>query len=357
MTRLSIGKIKVRENQGKVDLVETSPVQSLFRLVGRDEDALTYGLGFLLAYDPKFCVKLLRSIGLSLPREFGRNYAIHLQEVTGRGYGRRDIVVSAQGIRIVVEAKIGGSLPAEDQLLQYATEKAVWEPYARRYIVALTQVAFPASAAKEIGAKLEKERIAFRPAQWYEVLDVAIRHRPANASAVSRYLFDQFARYIRRDYQMGYYDAEVSIQDVNLENEAIYEECWVYVTSLKDKAAPLYFAPYFTRKSGRSGISLVSRVLDIQTGKPAQIAIDESAAPTKEHSRRWAKGLERVIARSKREGWGNGEGHLFCLDRPLPLGKTITKANFKPKDGAKKIPSQIPKGFNLRFDELLGASG
>lgn len=353
MTRLSIGKIKVRENQGKVDLVETAPVQSLFRLVGRDEDALTYGLGFLLAYDPKFCVKLLRSFGLSLPREFGHGYAIHLQEVTGSGYGRRDIVVSAQGIRIVVEAKIGGSLPAEEQILKYAAEKALWEPYARRYIVALTQVAFPATAAREVGTKLAKEGINFRPAQWHKVLDVAIRHRPANSSAVSRYLFDQFSRYIRRDYQMGYYDAEVSIQDVNLENAAIYEECWVYVTSLKDKAAPLYFAPYFTRESEHPGISLVSRVLDIRTGKPAQIAIDESAAPTEEHRRRWTEGLERVIARSKREGWGNGEGRLFCLDRPLPLGKTLIKA----KGGSNGIPTQIPKGFSLRFDELLGASG
>lgn len=353
MTRLSIGKIKEPENPGKIARVETAPVQSLFRLVGRDEDALTYSLGFLLAYDPKFCAKLLRFFGLSLPRGFGSDYSVHLQEVTGRGYGRRDIVVTAPGIRLVVEAKIGGSLPTEEQLLLYAREKAAWEPYARRYIVALTQVAFPATTAREVGPKLAAKGINFRPVQWHDVLEVAIGHRLANSSAVSRYLFDQFARYIRRDYQMGYYDAEVSIQDVNLENEAIYEECWVYVTSLKDKAAPLYFAPYFTRKSGRSGISLVSRVLDIQTGKPAQIAIDESAAPTEEHSRRWAEGLERVIGRSKREGWSNGENRLFCLDRPLPLGKTLIKA----KGGSKGIPTQIPKGFSLRFDELLGAAG
>ena len=345
----------MRENPGENDPAETvrveiAPVQSLFRLVGRDEDALTYSLGFLLAHDPKFCAKLLRFFGLSLPRGFVRDYSVHLQEVTGPGYGRRDIVVAAPGIRLVVEAKIGGSLPAEEQLLKYAAEKELWEPYARRYIVALTQVEFPATTAREVGAKLDEKGINFRPVQWHNVMEVAIRHRPANSSAVSRYLFDQFARYIRRDYQMGYYDVEVSIQDVNLENEAIYEECWVYVTSLKDKAAPLYFAPYFTRKSGRSGISLVSRVLDIQTGKPAQIAIDESAAPTEEHSRRWAEGLERVIERSKREGWGNGEGRLFCLDRPLPLGKTLIKA----KGGSNGIPTQIPKGFSLRFDQLLG---
>ena len=344
MMRLSIGK-----NQDEV-----APVQSLFRLVGRDEDALTYSLGFLLAYDPKFCVKLLRSFDLSLPRGFIRNYAVHLQEVTRPGYGRRDIVVSAEGIRVVIEAKVRGGIPADAQLLQYAAEQELWEQYERRYMVALTQVALPVTVAEVVGKKLAEIGISFRPAQWHNVLDVAIHHRPANASAVSRYLFDQFSRYIRRDYQMGYYDAEVSVQDVNLENEAIYEECWVYVTSLKDKAVPLYFAPYFTRKSDRSGISQVSRVLDIQTGQPDKISIDKTAAPTAEHGRRWAKGLERVIERAKREGWANNEVRLFCLDRPLSLGKTLTKSNFKPKDGGKGIPTQIPKGFNLRFDELLG---
>ena len=42
---------------------------------------------------------------------------------------------------------------------------------------------------------------------------------------------------------MGYYDAEILIQDVNLLNAKIYEDCWMYVTSPKDKKAPLYFAP------------------------------------------------------------------------------------------------------------------
>ena len=33
------------------------PVESIFRLIGKDEDALTYALGFLLAHDPDFCVE------------------------------------------------------------------------------------------------------------------------------------------------------------------------------------------------------------------------------------------------------------------------------------------------------------
>ena len=44
--RLHIGK----NHWGKT----SNPVQSIFRLAGSDEDALTYALGFLLAHDPQF---------------------------------------------------------------------------------------------------------------------------------------------------------------------------------------------------------------------------------------------------------------------------------------------------------------
>ena len=49
--RLYIGK----NHRGKT----TKPVQSIFRLSGSNEDALTYALGFLLARDHEFCFKLV----------------------------------------------------------------------------------------------------------------------------------------------------------------------------------------------------------------------------------------------------------------------------------------------------------
>ena len=47
---------------------------------------------------------------------------------------------------------------------------------------------------------------------------------------------------------MGYYDAEILIQDVNMENANIYQSGWVYVTAPKDKKAPLYFAALLYRR-------------------------------------------------------------------------------------------------------------
>ena len=91
---------------GKNHQADTAPVQSIFRLVGSDEDALTYALGFLLAYAPTFCAKIVRRFGVAPRKTFKRGYSIHLQEVTDPGFGRRDIVIEARGMRIVIEAKM-----------------------------------------------------------------------------------------------------------------------------------------------------------------------------------------------------------------------------------------------------------
>lgn len=47
---------------GKNHEEDAAPVQSIFRLVGSDEDALTSALGFLLAHDHNFCAELVRRL-------------------------------------------------------------------------------------------------------------------------------------------------------------------------------------------------------------------------------------------------------------------------------------------------------
>ena len=63
---------------------------------------------------------------------------------------------------------------------------------------------------------------------------------------------------------MADYDAEISIQDVNLLNAKILLDGWMYVT-VRDKKNPACFAPYFTEEGRKesipSGISIVSRVI------------------------------------------------------------------------------------------------
>ena len=339
---------------GKNHEEDTAPVQSIFRLAGSDEDALTYALGFLLAHDRNFCAELIRLLRVAPRRTLSTGYSVHLQEVTAPGFGRRDIVIEDGEMRIVLEAKIGGAEPTTGQLRKYADEYNLWKKFKRRGVVALTQVELSAATRKEVQAILSEKAIQFSNVQWHEVVGLALNHRPVDGSEASRYLFDEFIRYIMRDYRMGYYDAEILIQDVNPRNAEIFTECWMYVTSLKDKKAPLYFAPYFTKQGEKSGIHMISRVRDtdvVMLAGNQDVAVD---SPSGEHLERWRRGLAEFRRLAKEVGFSDYEVRLFYLDRPITFATTpITKKSFNDSGPSKKIPSQIPKGFSLGFDDLL----
>lgn len=345
----------MRLHIGKNHEGNRSPVQSVFRLAGGGEDALTYALGYLLAYDPGFCAKVIRACGIRLPRAFRESYSVHLQEVTGAGYGRRDIVIQADGFRIVFEAKIGGAVPTPDQLLKYSEETEVWQQFTRRGIVALTKVGLPPTTANCVSSTLRKHKPAVRlyQLQWHQVVELALNHNPSDNSEVSRYTFREFERFIRSDFPMGYYDAEISIQDVNPCNAKIFKDGWLYVTATHDKSAPLYFAPYFTGRGG--GINMLGRVMAVVPGVLSETKdIAEINNATEEHRQRWRDGLSKIRQRDDYPGFADGPTQLFYLDRPITIRTSpLSKTTFNKAEPPKKIPNQIPKGFSLRFDELL----
>lgn len=340
--RLSIGKN--HEGEGRT-------VQSIFRLIGNDEDALTYALGFLLARDPDFCVKVVRLCIPKVPRRLRDAYTVHLQEVTDRRFGRRDIVIEADNLRVVLEAKIGTSEPTVGQLLKYADEDGLWEKFSTKAVVALTQIELQSSTLDEARSKLSDKGITCSAVQWHQIIELALDHTPSDDSEVSRYLFDEFVRYARKDYNnMGYHDAEVFIQDVGPGSAKTFRECWLYVGVPKDKRAPLYFAPYFTPSIG---ISQISRVVDTKLVKLSEgpEAIDVG---TDEQRERWRTRWRDFRKYELSEGSEDKEYQLFLLEEPIAFRtKPLTKKAFKATGPHKEIPNQIPKGFSLRLDELL----
>ena len=339
---------------GKNHQGNTTPVQSIFRLAGSDEDALTFALGFLMADDYNFCADLVRHLRVAPRRALNPGYSIHLQEVTDSAFGRRDIVIEDRGMRIVLEAKVGGVEPTAEQLLKYIAEKDLWDQYEACGLVALTQVQLSPAVQERVRTTLSERKIRFNNVQWHQIVDLVLRHRPTEGSDVSRYLFEEFIRYIRRDYRMGYYDAEILIQDVNPLNADIFSEGWMYVTSLKDKKAPLYFAPYFTAQGANSGISMISRVKDTELAVLATKQEVVKDPPSEEHLQKWRHGLAKLRKRAHREDFEDQEVRLFYLDRPIKIATTpLRKSSFNAAGPSKKIPSQIPKGFSMGFDDLL----
>ena len=155
---------------------------------------------------------------------------------------------------------------------------------------------------------------------------------------------------------MSYYDAEIMVKDVNPYNAKIFEDCWMYVGSLKNKEAPLYFAPYCTKKGANSGISMVSRVVGARTVKLVDTQ-DIFEPATEEQRKRWRQGLCMLRKHSEAEGFSHKLVRVFFLDRPIAFrSMPLSKKAFKATGPSKQIPNQIPKGFSLRFDELLTVS-
>ena len=335
--RLSIGKNREKD---------INPVESIFRLIGKDEDALTYALGFLLAHDPDFCVKVVRLCGVGrVPRGFRDAYTVHLQEVTDRHFGRRDIVIESSDLRVVLEAKIRRSEPTTEQLVKYAIEERLWRKFDTRTVVALTQVKLNSSTWEKTNSKLADKEIDFSAVQWHQIIRLALEHTPSDDSDVSRYLFDEFIRYARRDYKMGYYDAEVLIKDVNPDNAKMFLENWLYIGVARDKRAPLYFAPYFTPSIG---ITQISRVIYTILAKPSD-DLDTIETGSDDQQSRWSAGCSEFAKWSP-----DREFQLFFLDKPLTIRtKPLTKKSYNEAGPSKKISPLIPNGFSLRFDELL----
>ena len=147
-----------------------------------------FRLGFLLSRDAVFCQRLTRLLGVTTRKSFKLGYAVHLQEVTEPGFGRRDIVIEGSGTRIVIEAKIGDAEPSAEQLLKYGAEDDLWTQYATRVVVALTQVELSAATREKVLLKLAENGIQFFNVQWHDVFGLILSYRPSNDSPTTSFL-------------------------------------------------------------------------------------------------------------------------------------------------------------------------
>ena len=338
--------------------IGNAAVKSIFRLVGHNEDALTYALGYLLAYDDSFCDKVVRHFVRAVtkegqpngkrPKVFRGKYSIHLQELSDKTLGRRDIVIKAGGKELIVEAKIGGGQPSSAQVLQYVLDNRgrsrtdVWG------VVALTQADMPVQRLSEIKSEFLTKAFGkgFAAIQWHEVVAIAAQHRFRVDDIVVRYLVGEFIRFIRREMEMHYHDSEIAVQDVDKKNEGIFMNGWIYAASSKAKKAPIYFAPYFTEECDKPGIYMLSRVVDditVPMGNP-NFTFDE---PDDHLCKKWNHGLQLIRELRGGESWAQNDARILCLSEPIILTDyPITKKDLG-------VSRQIPPGYSLQFDVLL----
>jgi len=352
---------------------------NVYRLVGKNEDALSYALGHLMALDRTFLLevlkesKVLRRIRGKRYDKYLGDYCIHLQEQRDAGpSGRRDIVIEAggpNGLRVVVEAKIGKGQPDACQLLRYtvgcdcgrhAPEDPErigrdWRERKEKFIVALTRDTLDSCVDGDVSGKLSGSGIELRTAQWHQILKVAWdRRRHVQGNTPQSLFLSEFVNFFREHYEMNTYQAEVMVKKVDALNALIYFDGYMYVGGTKDIHLPLYFAPCFTKacvgpvpqveRMGVGWISRVVRVRQVQVGQlkenPESVADHEIRA---EHRwEQWRRGLCDSAQRARDGGWPDEHQlQLYFLTEPAKLGRTA------------KGPSQIPPGFKTTLFELL----
>ena len=114
--------------------VHQRTVSSLYDLLGKNENALTAAVGWMLHESPAFLDAVLTEIfSHRLPKQESR--IVRLQSYEG-DHGYTDIEIDLPGTACaVIEAKKGWQLPSEDQLSKYALRKAFQSAPNRRLVV------------------------------------------------------------------------------------------------------------------------------------------------------------------------------------------------------------------------------
>ncbi len=352
--KLSIGKRGHDEN--------TLELKSLFRLIGKNEDALTYSLGYLISRNTSFLVEFLKICGV-FPRTRGVRYnkkveegEIHLQELRDKSKGgRKDITIEKSDfLRVVIEAKVDGSIPSSQQLAKYTLTKdskgvidlkflqKEWGAFKNRHLVTLTRA--EVSANEYSGLKKELLHsgmdIHIHSIQWGDVLNLVDRWtNQKNATNGQAHLWHEllkeFRLFLKEDYDMKYFAHEVIFVQV-LKN-LIYPICnedpvgYYFDGGRKDFTYPpcLFFVPCYGQKYKASKTAeLIRRIDNYEKSSGPEILKKPSTHPMR-------KAFEKHTAKFSKDV-RNEHIHVFTLGAKIPIPKVKQKFS-GPNRGYKNI--------------------
>lgn len=165
------------------------PIGSIFGLLGKKEDDMTYALGYVVSCSPNFVVALADALGHELTAE-RVDGVVHLQEADSKG--RTDVEIHIPGeLSLICEAKRGPELPSEAQLGRYASRlKKAREPFVRLVTVSN---ATPEFARAFLPRKIDG--IQTTHVSWRQLRDVARSARTTESHSNKR-LLDEFCTYL-----------------------------------------------------------------------------------------------------------------------------------------------------------------
>lgn len=192
-------------------------IESVFQLLGSEENDITRSVAWALAKSPSFLKEfLLRVINW---KEGTNNVAIRLQHHEAAG-GITDIEIEAPGeFYVIVEAKRGWTLPTREQLEKYVARKSFRESKARLKRLIVLSECSQEYAEQHLEAK-QLKGIPIEPLSYKDVAALVTAARERGSYAEKR-LLDELLTYLRGVMTMQQIDSN-----------------WVYVVALAQGAPP-----------------------------------------------------------------------------------------------------------------------
>jgi hypothetical protein len=166
--------------------VSGRPIDTVFDLLGRDENDLTYAFGWALANSPLLAKALLGDIYAS---DVGPIGSITLQAY-GPDRGYTDLAIVGEHASVIIEAKRGWSVPELWQLTRYAPRLA---EAANPVLLALTGCS-PAFARRRLPSQVGVVPVLHR--SWSEIVHM-VSAAASSGPHSSRRLLRELERYLR----------------------------------------------------------------------------------------------------------------------------------------------------------------
>ena len=333
------------------------PVHGPLHLLTRNENGLTYALGYVLSQSQSLMKELLRLLGVQ-PALNTENCELLLQSQSAEGI--TDLELHFGQVHMVLEAKKGG-WPHRQQLERYAKKLASCK--GTRVLCSLGVPPVTASPVRhwDPGAGTTLKHV-----RWIDIL------RMVRGAAKREGLpcLAEYAHFIQETLAMQAYDREVLVRDVKWGSESfdLFFRHRLYICQASEIAEPLFFAPCFSGDVERihKGIHYFSRVYfrfcfalrDLNARRQAiheaERVIDEKVRSWKNRKTMasevkylkelpclWHRGLNTIQSRVPK----GEERAVFFLGDPIPLPKPVFKKG-----------KMIPLGFSVSLEQLMNGS-
>jgi hypothetical protein len=196
------------------------PAESLFRLIGNDENALTFALGYVFNLRKDVLTSFLKEIQI-IPKQKGQSYKklfsdylIHLQQYNDDKSGIKDLVIEdckSKRFKIILEAKVDGSLPSMEQLNKYV-HGAInndLRNFRESWIVILSRKEVPKSELVQITAQLNNANVNINFVTWGTISKIIHNFSFNNSNLFEDRIIKELHKFLNMDYKIKYFEHEV----------------------------------------------------------------------------------------------------------------------------------------------------